>query len=174
MALGGTGLFGPGQIALDKPEIAAESIEAGLAGRSGGPVLGILAVLRMGGLGANVLWSTYPRGGHVDREYAAGRGRIDILVRWPVADHNGHIDLYGHRFERHLFELKVWYEGRADPLPGALDQLGEYLGRVPCESASVLVFDRRKRTLRKKWAARMRIADEQSVVAGLGVWVWAG
>ncbi len=113
-------------------------------------------------------------GGLVDREYAAGRGRMDILVRWPVADNAGRVDLFGTQFERHLFELKVWYDGKADPLPAALEQVGEYVQRVPCESVSVLVFDRRKATLRKKWAGRMKVLGEVGVVQGLSVWGWRG
>ncbi len=111
-------------------------------------------------------------GGHVDREYAAGMGRIDILVRWPVADEHGHVELYGKHFERHLFELKVWYHDKPDPLPKALEQVGEYVQRVPCASVSVLVFDRRKATLRKKWAARSRELGQVGVVADVPVWGW--
>ena len=110
-------------------------------------------------------------GGHVEREYAAGTGRMDILIKWPVADESGTVDLYGKRFERHLFELKVWYEDRADPTPQALTQVGEYLQRVPCESASVLVFDRREATLARKWRQRLVVREERPVVEGLAVWV---
>ncbi len=111
-------------------------------------------------------------GGLVDREYAAGRGRMDILVRWPVADEHGHVELYGKHFERHLFELKVWYHDKPDPLPKALEQVAEYVQRVPCASVSVLVFDRRKATLRKKWAARSRELGQVGVVEGAPVWGW--
>lgn len=113
-------------------------------------------------------------GGQVEREYAAGSGRMDILIKWPVADEQGVVNLYGTRFERHLFELKVWYEDRADPLPKALVQVGEYVQRVPCESVSVLVFDRRKATLKRKWGQRMRVEDDQPVVEGVAVWVFRG
>ena len=62
-------------------------------------------------------------GGHILREYAAGTGRIDIVIKWPVADEHGKVDLYGRYFENHLFELKVWYEDRADPTEAALEQV---------------------------------------------------
>ncbi|MBM4344589.1 MAG: AAA family ATPase [Deltaproteobacteria bacterium] len=113
-------------------------------------------------------------GGHVDREYAAGMGRIDILVRWPVASDAGVVDLHGARFERHLFELKVWYQGKADPLPEALAQVAEYAARVPCTSVSVLVFDRREATLRKPWAKRMRVLGEVGSAGDAAVWGWRG
>ncbi len=110
-------------------------------------------------------------GGQVEREYAAGVKRMDILVKWPKGPAT---DMYSAQFEQHLFELKVWYDGKADPLQAALVQVGEYVQRVPCESVSVLVFDRRKATLRKKWAGRMKVLGEVGVVQGLGVWGWRG
>ena len=59
-------------------------------------------------------------GGHVEREYAAGSKRTDILIKWPLADENGKVDLYCTDFERHLIELKVWYPKQADPLTADL------------------------------------------------------
>jgi hypothetical protein len=39
------------------------------------------------------------RAGAVDREYAAGRGRLDLCVRWPRPEGG---------FDRWAIELKVW------------------------------------------------------------------
>ncbi len=113
-------------------------------------------------------------GGLVDREYAAGSKRMDLLIRWPLADADGKVPLYPTRYERHLFELKVWHPDRADPLPEGLAQVGEYLARGPCDSASLLIFDRRKGALRKKWATRCKVEAVQPVVAGSAVWVFRG
>jgi hypothetical protein len=73
-------------------------------------------------------------GGFLDREYAVGRGRIDVTVRWP---HPGGV-------ERFVIELKVWRDGRADPLAGGLDQLAGYLERLGLDSGTLVIFDRRK------------------------------
>lgn len=113
-------------------------------------------------------------GGQIEREYAAGSKRMDILIKWPVADEHGDGDVYGAHFERHLFELKVWHPDKADPLPEALAQVAAYQQRVPCESLSVLVFDRRPAALRKKWGARIKVAASQPQVQGVAVWVFRG
>ena len=120
------------------------------------------------------LQAAFNGGGQVEREYAAGTKRMDILIKWPVADDNGKVDLYGTRFERHLFELKVWYPKKGDPLAEGLTQLDLYLQRVTCESASLLVFDRRPEAEAREWGDRVAVLDERPVVRGLGVWVFRG
>ncbi|KYF86592.1 hypothetical protein BE20_28545 [Sorangium cellulosum] len=50
-------------------------------------------------------------GGHVDREYGVGRGRIDLLVRWPHTGEDGK-----RAWQREAIELKVWRAGERDPL----------------------------------------------------------
>jgi hypothetical protein len=52
-------------------------------------------------------------GGFIDREYGAGAGRIDLCVRWA---HPGGL-------QRWAIELKVWRDGRPDPLSEGLEQL---------------------------------------------------
>jgi hypothetical protein len=74
-------------------------------------------------------------GGFIDREYAVGSGRIDLCVRWP------HL---GGTAERWAVELKVWREGRPDPLSQGLKQLGSYLERLGLDRGTLIVFDGRK------------------------------
>lgn len=78
-------------------------------------------------------------GGYVDREYGAGRGRIDILVRWPYKDITGET-----RWQREAMELKVWRKGRSDPVPEGLSQLEAYLNSMGLEQGYLVVFDRRR------------------------------
>jgi len=73
-------------------------------------------------------------GGFVDREYAIGRGRIDLCVRWPRPD--GVV-------ERYALELKVWRDGQGDPLGRGLEPLSSYLERLGLESGWLLRFDAR-------------------------------
>ena len=112
-------------------------------------------------------------GGVILREYAAGTKRIDILIKWPVADAHGKVDLYGDHFENHLWELKVWADKhKAADLKGeALAQMGEYMARVPCESATLVIFDRRAATLQVAWEDRVLVEDEAPVVYRVGVMV---
>ncbi|WP_305071146.1 ATP-binding protein [Myxococcus sp. RHSTA-1-4] len=76
-------------------------------------------------------------GGQVDREYGVGRGRIDLLVRWPYQEGGQR------RLQRHALELKVWREGEKDPLEKGLAQLDEYLTRLGLDEGVLVIFDRR-------------------------------
>jgi hypothetical protein len=80
-------------------------------------------------------------GGHIDREYGIGRGRIDLLVRWPVVGEGGR-----RSWQREALELKVWRTGEKDPLPKGLSQLDGYLARLGLEEGVLVLFDRRKDT----------------------------
>lgn len=72
-------------------------------------------------------------GGFIDREYAVGSGRIDLCVRWP----------YPRGMQRWAVELKVWREGRPDPLPDGLEQLSGYLDRLELDRGTLILFDGR-------------------------------
>ncbi len=77
-------------------------------------------------------------GGYVDREFGVGRGRIDLLVRWPWKDSTGK------RVEqREALELKVWREGRRDPLAEGLTQIDGYLASLSLDTGILVIFDRR-------------------------------
>lgn len=73
-------------------------------------------------------------GGLVDREYAVGRGRLDLMVRKP----------YGrHQLQREAVELEVWEQGRPDPLAGGLARLDGYLQHLRLAAGTLIVFDQR-------------------------------
>jgi hypothetical protein len=76
--------------------------------------------------------------GMVDREYAAGSGRLDLLVRWPRPEKSPS----GGGFDRHAMELKVWRDSTwGDPVAKGKDQLVRYLERLGLESGTLMVFD---------------------------------
>ena len=68
-------------------------------------------------------------GGTLEREYAIGSGRMDICLRY------GRVILG--------MELKVWREGKPDPLPEGLKQLDKYLSGLNLETGWLVIFDRR-------------------------------
>jgi len=72
-------------------------------------------------------------GGFIDREYGIGRGRIDLLVRWPFDDD----------VQREALELKVWRPGQTDPLSSGLTQLWDYLDGLGLDAGVLVIFDRR-------------------------------
>ncbi|WP_437714880.1 ATP-binding protein [Sorangium sp. So ce448] len=78
-------------------------------------------------------------GGTIDREYGLGRGRIDLLVRWPYRDAEGR-----RAVQRAALELKVWREGEKSPLPKGLAQLDGYLAQIGLDEGVLVIFDRRK------------------------------
>jgi len=73
-------------------------------------------------------------GGTIDREYAVGRGRIDILVRRPLPDGTEQWE---------AVEMKVHRKGRTDPETRGLIQLDGYLRRMGLSSGTLIVFDQR-------------------------------
>jgi hypothetical protein len=79
-------------------------------------------------------------GGYVDREYGVGRGRIDLLLRWPFGP-----PLPGgaRSWQREALELKVWAPGRKDPRDQGLEQLDAYLASLSLDAGVLVLFDRR-------------------------------
>jgi hypothetical protein len=68
-------------------------------------------------------------GGTLEREYAIGSGRMDICLRY------GDVILG--------MELKVWREGKRDPLSEGLKQLDKYLSGLNLDTGWLVIFDRR-------------------------------
>ncbi|MCA2228653.1 AAA family ATPase [Nonomuraea aurantiaca] len=77
-------------------------------------------------------------GGQLDREYAAGTKRLDVLVRWPYTGPEGE-----RQVQREAMELKVWRAGENDPMPDGLAQLDRYLDRLTLSTGVLVIFDRR-------------------------------
>lgn len=74
-------------------------------------------------------------GGAIEREYAVGRGRLDLCVRWPAN---------GPKRQTFAAELKVWRSGRPDPLEAGLTQLCAYLERLGLGEGTLIIFDQRR------------------------------
>lgn len=77
-------------------------------------------------------------GGVVTREYGIASRRIDLLVTWPWTDQAGK-----RQIQREAIELKVWRDGRKDPLAEGLAQLDAYLERLALDAGVLVLFDRR-------------------------------
>jgi hypothetical protein len=90
-------------------------------------------------------------GGYIDREYGVGRGRVDLLVRWPYRRKDG-----SRAVQRRAVEIKVWRPGQADPEKRGLEQLDGYLAQTRLSRGVLVIFDRRKpgRTARPRFADR--------------------
>jgi len=68
-------------------------------------------------------------GGSLEREYAIGRGRMDLCLRLGP-------DVLG-------VELKVWRDRRPDPTDEGLEQLDAYLAGLGEDSGWLVIFDQR-------------------------------
>lgn len=68
-------------------------------------------------------------GGTLEREYAIGTDRMDMCLRY------GDVTLG--------MELKVWREGRRDPLKAGLKQLDRYLAGLGLNTGWLVIFDQR-------------------------------
>ncbi|MBK9261969.1 MAG: ATP-binding protein [Polyangiaceae bacterium] len=69
-------------------------------------------------------------GGTIDREYAIGRGRVDLHVSKGE--------------DRFAVEIKVWRaDGDSDPLGEGLVQIEEYLSGLKLDTGWLVIFDRR-------------------------------
>jgi type II secretory pathway predicted ATPase ExeA len=85
-------------------------------------------------------------GGRIEREYAAGSGRLDLLVIVGT--------------QRMAIEVKVWRDKQKDPLAAGLLQTEKYLQRLDLATGYLVIFDRRTRA--PKWDKRMRIENAQT------------
>ena len=68
-------------------------------------------------------------GGTLEREYAIGSGRMDICLRYRDLTLG--------------MELKVWRDGKKDPLHEGLEQLDKYLSGLSLDTGWLVIFDRR-------------------------------
>ncbi len=68
-------------------------------------------------------------GGRLTREYAIGSDRMDLHLRYGAAQVG--------------IELKVWRDGRPDPLAQGLEQLDGYLSGLGLTTGWLVIFDRR-------------------------------
>jgi hypothetical protein len=87
-------------------------------------------------------------GGMIEREYAAGSGRMDLCIRWPLGGARGE--------QLTAIELKVWREKRRDPLAEGLAQIEGYLARLGLEEGVLMIFDRRRAAEEVPWDERPR------------------
>jgi hypothetical protein len=70
-------------------------------------------------------------GGTLEREYAIGRDRMDLCLRYKNVTLG--------------IELKVWREKKKDPEAEGLEQLDSYLERIKVDFGWLFIFDRREK-----------------------------
>ena len=97
-------------------------------------------------------------GGRLEREYALGRGRVDLLIVWPQ----------GGRTRRFVVECKLRRDGLERTVDEGLAQTRGYMDRCGAEAGHLIVFDRApERTWEEKLFRR-----EAPAGGGAPVTVW--
>ena len=82
-------------------------------------------------------------GGMIDREYAAGRGRVDLGIR------------FGGR--TNIVEIKLVHPrmGREATMAQGLEQIARYANTMAADTRHLVIFDRRPEARAKPWDARL-------------------
>jgi hypothetical protein len=91
-------------------------------------------------------------GGHIEREYAAGRGRMDLAI-----EYNNHM---------YIIEIKLihYYEKPEEVKAEGLKQIIRYRDRIDASApAYLLIFDRRPQGIRKSWEERIKWSVENGI-----------
>jgi hypothetical protein len=91
-------------------------------------------------------------GGRIEREYAAGRGRMDLFVEYND--------------KRYVIEIKLVHEKQSFDTVCAkgLEQTAKYRNtKAPDASAYLVIFDRREKTKEKPWEERLTWAVEDGI-----------
>ena len=118
-------------------------------------------------------------GGRIEREYALGRGRVDLLIVWPhggsglkrlqmkIASHSRRSRSRDRRF---VVECKVRRDGLERTIREGVEQTRGYMDRCGAESGHLVVFDRSpSRTWEDKIFRRQESAGDAAPVTVWGM-----
>ena len=91
-------------------------------------------------------------GGRIEREYAAGRGRMDLFVEYKTG--------------KHVIEIKLIHDKQSPDqiLTKGLEQTAKYRDtKAPDAEAYLVIFDRRTETKEKPWEERLGRTTENGI-----------
>ena len=99
-------------------------------------------------------------GGRIEREYALGNGRTDLLVVWPQ----------GERVRRYVVECKVRHDrwGMERTVAEGVEQTATYMDRCKAEAGHLVVFDCDEE---RRWDEKV-FRDTRTATTGVEVAVW--
>ena len=97
--------------------------------------------------------------GRVEREYALGRGRVDLLLLWP----------HGGRERRFVVECKVRRGALERTIRAGVEQTRSYVDRCRAESGHLIVFDRSEA---RTWEEKIFRREAPAATGGAPVTVW--
>ena len=99
-------------------------------------------------------------GGRIEREYALGSGRTDLLIIWPE----------GERVRKHVVECKVRHErwGLERTVAEGVEQTAAYMDRCGAEAGHLIVFDQSKE---RTWDEKV-FCDIRTSKGGVKIAIW--
>jgi hypothetical protein len=106
-------------------------------------------------------------GGFIDREYALGRGRVDLLVRWSYPKGAA---ISERKEQRIVLELKTIREKTPAPdrvLSDGLEQTARYAAQCNASEAHLIICDER---LNRGWDEKIHESSERSGNFEIKVW----
>ena len=110
------------------------------------------------------LQKVFNGGGRIEREYAMGRGRTDLLLMWPQGG-----DWDRGQVSRHVIECKALRKGRSldTTIQQGVRQTAGYMDRCGAKSGHLLIFDQRSG---KSWEDRVFRREERTGETLVTVW----
>ena len=98
-------------------------------------------------------------GGRIEREYALGSGRVDLLIVWPLAD----------RVQEFVVECKVVreHDGLERVVDEGVEQTARYVDRCAAEAGHLVVIDRREN---RSWEEK--VFHDRRRGGAVPVYVW--
>ena len=99
-------------------------------------------------------------GGRIEREYALGGGRTDLLIVWPQSG----------RASKYVVECKVRHDrrGRERTVAEGVEQTAAYMDRCGAEAGHLVVFDRSDE---RSWDEKV-FRDARTAESGAEIAVW--
>lgn len=94
-------------------------------------------------------------GGKINREYALGRKRVDLMIEWPAQEPQ----------QRIVIELKIYRDSRT--LPEALQQTASYMDSCNATEGHIMIFDR---DATKNWDEKIYHHQEHYEGKSIDVW----
>jgi hypothetical protein len=101
-------------------------------------------------------------GGRINREYALGRRRTDLIIEWPTSDKGFYGDV-----QRIVIELKILHGALDTCIKEALKQTADYADKVGASEAHLVIFNRNNKVA---WEEKIWQKPEQFEGRNIGVW----
>ena len=100
-------------------------------------------------------------GGFIDREYGLGRGRTDLLVKWPYKKG------IEKAVQKTAIELKIRYGSLEKTIKEGFEQIREYMDRAGTKDGHLVIFDRNKT---RTWEEKIFYRQEDCQGIKIDVW----